>query len=100
VFRYVAFVGDDTAGELSRLTARVSSTASDWLKAFDAPRLRVLCRGTRIGSSEVYRLEGDAGVVAGKLFETAAALGQASRPVPPEIDASETGAILASAGAG
>ena len=97
MFRFAAFVGESDS-ELSRLSDRLCASASDWRTVFSTRGLRVVCRGTRAGSSEVYHLHGSAGVVVGKLFETAAALGEPHRHAPLTLDAAESLAILESGG--
>jgi asparagine synthase (glutamine-hydrolysing) len=73
VFRYLAFVWHDrdpAARETARrLIDRHSLHSPGWQVALNKKGLFVGYAGARIGSSEPHSLEGDAGVVLGRLFE-------------------------------
>jgi len=97
VFRFAAFV-DESERELSRHSERLCASGPGWRTVYSASGIRVLCRGTRPGSSEVYRLHGGTGVIVGKLFVTARVLGQPHRHAPLTFEESETSSITASAG--
>lgn len=97
MFRYVAFVGGDSDSDLSRLADRLFAPTHGWHTVLSCGGLRVLCKDVRPGSSEVYRLDNDAGVILGKLFETAP-LGEPHRHTPLKLDEIKSRAILRSAG--
>lgn len=95
MFRFAVFVGEEL--EISSLAERLEASSLNWLAVYAGPRVRVLCRGIRARSNEVYALAGGAGIILGKLFETGRT-GEPHRHAPLAIEANESRAICASAG--
>lgn len=74
MFRYIALTWDARVEQLNEtanaLTVSILDRASSWQLGISKPGLRVYYAGLRRGSSEVYRLSDDAGVVLGTVFNS------------------------------
>jgi len=74
MFRYIALTWDARIEQLNAtanaLTAGILDRDSSWQLGINQPGLRVYYAGLRRGSSEVYRLSSDAGVVLGTVFHS------------------------------
>jgi len=92
VFRYVAWVGE-VEGDFFAAASALCTLAAGWRMVYRARRLTVWCRGTRPGSTEVYELEAECGVVLGKLFAHDGS-GPLYRPAPIRFEANESRALL------
>jgi asparagine synthase (glutamine-hydrolysing) len=99
VFRYFGFVWDadnSAAGEtVGRLVERLQASGSNWQFALRRPGLTVLYTRSR-SPNRSYELEGDAGVVLGKLFARSGDFD--STAAPPMFGSQETANILATGG--
>src|SRR5690349_12214568 len=97
VFRYVAFVWDDSdlaAREHARLLAqRLRDDSPLWRLQLQGYGAMVFCAGARAGSTGPHLLEGDGGVVLGTLFQRDA--GSASSRAPLLFSEEESRRILA-----
>ena len=100
MFRYVAFVWDDSDSAARQhaevLARRLRDDSTEWQAAIDTPGTRVFCAGVRAGSAEPRLLHGGCGVVLGTLFQREE--GASSRRAPLVFGEDESRRILASGG--
>lgn len=100
MFRFTAFVweaADSAQSEAAGLLgARLVSSSRDWRRALRREGLQVYCAGQRPGSSTVYSLPQEQGIVVGSLFRRGSAAEAASgRRV---LDVRESERILSTQG--
>jgi len=101
VFRYVAFVWNDSDAGASngaaRLSARLRASSADWVCVLRRAGLEVFCADVLAGASEPHLLHEDGGVVLGRLFVRGQGE-ERSVSAPLMFDAAESSSILASGG--
>ncbi len=100
MFRYVAFVWDDSdpaaRGQAEMLARRLREGSPEWQQPLQARGALVFCAGARAGSTEPHPLHGGVGVVLGTLFQRDA--GSASKRAPLRLPEEASRRILASGG--
>jgi asparagine synthase (glutamine-hydrolysing) len=100
VFRYVAFVWDDSnlaaRERVGLLASRLRGRSPDWRQQIDTPGAQVFCAGVREGATEPRLLHGGNGVVLGTLFQHDS--GSASKRASLAFGEEESRRVLASAG--
>jgi asparagine synthase (glutamine-hydrolysing) len=98
VYRYIALIWNPADAEKSAsahsLIERLRTAGTSWQRALDVPGVAVFQAGLNEGSSEARLLDGNAGVVLGRIF----ARDMASPAMRPRFDAAETAAIVATGG--
>jgi asparagine synthase (glutamine-hydrolysing) len=100
VFRYVAFVWDDSnlaaREHAAVLVRRLRERSPGWQPTIEARGVCVFHAGARVGSTEPHLLQDGSGVVLGTLFQREP--GSASRRAPLAFSAEESRQILSSGG--
>jgi len=95
VFSWNAADSQQTAAA-GRLLQRLQSTATDWETVFGIPGLQVLHAPHPGGACRAYVLDGNGGVVLGKLFERG--LDPNDVPFDPVLDRAESARLIESEG--
>lgn len=96
MYRYLALIWNPADHEISAsahpLIERMSAAPASWQRALHEEGVVVFHAGLNEGASETRVLEGDSGVVLGRIFA------RAGTPARPAFDPAETAAVVASGG--